>query len=76
MKKLFILSISALSLLLISCGGETCYTCKSSGEKYANGAWKTMPNEVSLCQGEDESDEDFEARIKDYRSRGYGCLEK
>jgi len=67
-------TLLALPLILIGCG-EACMECKDSGEKYANGAWKTMPHEVFICQGEDDS-KTFNEKIDKYRNNNYRCTSK
>ncbi len=72
MKKLnFALLIGGVTLILSSCG-ESCYSC--SKDSYFNGISYTEPGpKAKYCQEENETNEQYETRIKEHISNGNTC---
>jgi hypothetical protein len=63
-----------LTLALNSCS-ETCYYC--SKDSYWNGISYTEPGPyANNCRDEGETDEAYESRINEKRSKGYTCKKK
>ena len=76
MKKIIAIFGSVLIIGLVGCSGEaSCYECSSDGTRYANGAYKTMPAEKETCKQEDETQDEFEARVKKIESNDWICIE-
>jgi hypothetical protein len=74
--KLIYLAIGIGIFCFTSCKGKTCYECDYPGEKSGSDSWSRMPNYQTMCQGEDESDEDFEKRVDVFRNSDYNCTKK
>ncbi|MCB9188041.1 MAG: hypothetical protein H6599_02045 [Flavobacteriales bacterium] len=76
MRKITIIFSLGIITFLVSCGeDDSCYSC--SKDSYWNGISYTESGPYSYdCKDDGESDENYEARIKEKIENGYTCKKK